>query len=155
MPKRSAGLLMYRRSLGADVEVFLVHPGGPMWARKNEGAWTLPKGEYGPDEDALSAAKREFQEETGFTATGEFLELGSVRQKSGKIVAAWAFEGDCNPDDLVSNTCDIEWPPRSGKRHAIPEVDKGRWFSVQEARTFLRAEQEPLLNTLLQRLGRS
>ena len=126
-----------------------------MWAKKNEGAWTLPKGEYGPDEDALSAAKREFYEETGFTAKGEFLELGSVRQKSGKIVAAWAFEGDCDPDDLVSNTCDIEWPPRSGKRIAIPEVDKGRWFSVQEARTFVRAEQEPLLDTLLQRLGRS
>ena len=94
MPKRSAGLLMYRRGTERDVEVFLVHPGGPMWAKKNEGAWTLPKGEYGPDEDALSAARREFQEETGFTATGEFLELGSVRQKSGKIVAAWAFEAE-------------------------------------------------------------
>jgi predicted NUDIX family NTP pyrophosphohydrolase len=146
--------LMYRHRADQDVEVFLVHPGGPMWFKKNEGAWTVPKGEYGPDEDALAAAKREFHEETGFTATGEFLELDSVRQKSGKIVAAWAFEGDCNPDDLVSNTCDIEWPPRSGKLLAIPEVDKGRWFSVQEARTFLRAEQEPLLNTLLQRLGR-
>jgi len=153
MPKRSAGLLMYRRRTDREVEVFLVHPGGPMWAKKNEGAWTLPKGEYGPDEDALAAARREFQEETGFTAAGEFLELGSVRQKSGKVVAAWAFAGDCNPDELVSNTCDIEWPPRSGKRMAIPEVDRGRWFSMQEARIFLRAELEPLLDTLLQRLG--
>ena len=154
MAKQSAGILLYR-TRDKQLQVFLVHPGGPFWVKKNEGAWTLPKGEYGPDEDALSAAKREFYEETGFTAKGEFLELGSVRQKSGKIVAAWAFEGDCDPDDLVSNTCDIEWPPRSGKRIAIPEVDKGRWFSVQEARTFVRAEQEPLLDTLLQRLGRS
>jgi len=153
MAKRSAGLLMYRRSAETGVGVFLVHPGGPLWARKNEGSWTLPKGEYDADEDPLAAARREFHEETGFTATGEFLELGSVRQKSGKIVAAWAFEGDCNPDELVSNTCDIEWPPRSGKRLAIPEVDQGRWFSIQEARTFIRAEQGPLLDSLLQLLG--
>jgi predicted NUDIX family NTP pyrophosphohydrolase len=153
MPKRSAGLLMYRRRTAREVEVFLVHPGGPIWAKKNEGSWTLPKGEYDADEDPLSAAKREFHEETGFTATGEFLELGSVRQKSGKIVAAWAFEGDCNPDELVSNTCEIDWPPRSGKRLEIPEVDRGQWFSMQEARTFIRAEQEPLLDSLLQQLG--
>lgn len=149
MPKRSAGLLMYRRRGGGEVEVFLVHPGGPLWARKNEGSWTIPKGEYDADEDALAAARREFHEETGFTAEGEFRELGSVRQKSGKIVTAWAFEGDCNPDELVSNTCEIEWPPRSGKRIAIPEVDKGRWFSIPEAGTFLRAEQGPLLDALL------
>jgi predicted NUDIX family NTP pyrophosphohydrolase len=154
MPKQSAGLLMYRRLTDRSVEVFLVHPGGPIWAKKNEGSWTIPKGEYQADEDALSAAKREFHEETGFTATGEFLELGSVRQKSGKIVVAWAFEGDCNPDELVSNTCEIEWPPRSGKRLEIPEVDKGRWFPMQKARTFIRAEQEPLLNSLLQLLDR-
>src|ERR1700712_4831805 len=107
MPKRSAGLLMYRLT-GQDVEVFLVHPGGPIWAKKNEGYWTLPKGEYEVDEDPLSAAKREFHEETGFTAGGEFVELGSVRQKSGKLVTAWAFQGDCNPVELVSNTCEIE-----------------------------------------------
>jgi predicted NUDIX family NTP pyrophosphohydrolase len=153
MPKRSAGLLMYRRT-DTDVEVFLVHPGGPIWAKKNEGSWTLPKGEYEADENPLSAAKREFHEETGFIATGEFFELGSVRQKSGKIVTAWAFEGDCDPDELVSNTCEIEWPPRSGKRLEIPEVDKGRWFALEQARAFIRVEQEPLLNLLLKCLSR-
>ena len=154
MPKRSAGLLMYRRRSKA-VEAFLVHPGGPIWARKDEGSWTLPKGEYAEDEDALAAARREFHEETGFTATGDFIALGAVRQKSGKIVTAWAFEGDCNPDDLVSNTCTIEWPPRSGKRLEIPEVDRGRWFALEEARTFLRLEQGPLLDVLLACLSRS
>src|SRR3984893_571383 len=112
--KRSAGLLMYRKRRGG-IEVFLVHPGGPLWAEKDQGAWTLPKGEYEPDEDPLVAARREFQEETGFIVSDDFIELGSVRQKSGKIVIAWAFEGDCDPVELVSNTCEIEWPPRSGK----------------------------------------
>jgi predicted NUDIX family NTP pyrophosphohydrolase len=147
MPKRSAGLMMYRRST-TGLEVLLVHPGGPLWAGKDQGAWTLPKGEYGPDENPLAAARREFEEETGFPATGDFLELGTIKQKSGKVVTAWAFEGDCNPDKLRSNTCEIEWPPRSGRRLEIPEVDRGRWFSMEEARNYIREEQRPLLGNL-------
>jgi predicted NUDIX family NTP pyrophosphohydrolase len=147
MPKRSAGLMMYRRLTGV-LEVFLVHPGGPIWARKDKGAWTIPKGEYEEDENPLVAARREFEEETGFQATGEFLDLGSIRQKSGKIVTAWAFRGDCDPAKLVSNTCEIEWPPRSGRRVEIPEVDRGRWFNIDEARRYIRSEQERLLDSL-------
>lgn len=149
--KRSAGLLMYRRHNG-EIEVFLVHPGGPLWAKKDQGAWTLPKGEYEAGEDPLAAAQREFHEETGFIASGSFIELGSVRQKSGKTVIAWAFEGDCAPADLVSNTCEIEWPPRSGKRIEIPEVDRGQWYGLAEARKYIREEQDKLLDVLLQQL---
>jgi predicted NUDIX family NTP pyrophosphohydrolase len=147
MPKRSAGLMMYRQS-NSDLEVFLVHPGGPIWARKDKGAWTIPKGEYEQDESSLVAARREFEEETGFQSAGEFLDLGSIKQKSGKIVTAWAFEGDCDPDRLTSNTCEIEWPPSSGRRLEIPEVDRGRWFFIEEARKYLRKEQQPLLDKL-------
>ena len=147
MPKRSAGLLMYRQTANV-LEIFLVHPGGPLWARKDKGAWTIPKGEYEQDENPLAAARREFEEETGFQAPGEFLELGTIKQKSGKRVSAWAFEGDCNPADLTSNTCEIEWPPRSGHRIEIPEVDRGRWFSLEEAREYIREEQQALLNNL-------
>jgi predicted NUDIX family NTP pyrophosphohydrolase len=150
--KRSAGLLMYRRR-ESGIEVLLVHPGGPLWAKKDRGAWTLPKGEYDLEEDPLHAARREFQEETGFVAAGEFLALGSVRQKSGKIVAAWAFEGDCDPAKLVSNTCEIEWPPRTGRRMEIPEVDRGRWFGLAEAHAFIREEQGKLLDALVGILG--
>jgi predicted NUDIX family NTP pyrophosphohydrolase len=148
VPKRSAGLLMYRRSKG-HLEVFLIHPGGPYWAKKDKGAWAIPKGEYDKNEDALTAAKREFSEETGFPADGTFLDLGSIRQTGGKIVRAWAFEGDCDPSDLVSNRCEIEWPPRSGRRLEIPEVDQGRWFTVDEARKCIRPDQEELLNRLI------
>ena len=147
MPKRSAGLMMYRRVKDA-LEVFLVHPGGPIWARKDKGAWTIPKGEYTDDENPLAAARREFEEETGFAANGEFVDLGSVKQKSGKVVMAWAFAGDCDPADLVSNTCEIEWPPRSGRRLEIPEVDRGRWFSMEEAHEYIREEQRALLDKL-------
>jgi predicted NUDIX family NTP pyrophosphohydrolase len=147
MPKRSAGLVMFRRSAGG-LEVFLVHPGGPLWANKDRGAWTVPKGEYEPDEPPLDAARREFEEETGFAATGEFLDLGTIRQKSGKLVTAWAFEGDCDPANLTSNTCKIEWPPRSGRHLEIPEVDRGRWFSLEQARKYIREEQQPLLDNL-------
>ena len=147
MPKRSAGLMMYRRST-SNLEVFLVHPGGPLWAKKDKGAWTIPKGEYEPDENPLDAARREFEEETSFRANGEFLDLGTIRQKSGKIVSAWAFEGDCDPANLTSNTCEIEWPPRSGHRLEIPEVDRGRWFSIEEAGKYIREEQRPLLDNL-------
>ena len=146
-PKRSAGLLLYRRT-AEEVEVFLVHPGGPYWAKKDRGAWGIPKGEYEADEEPLDAARREFTEETGFPAEGEFLELGEVRQKSGKLTTAWAFEGECDPAKLVSNTCEIEWPPRSRRTITIPEVDAGRWFSMAEAREFLREDQHPLLDRL-------
>jgi len=139
---------MYRHS-GSEIEVFLVHPGGPFWAKKDKGAWTVPKGEYGPDEDALQAACREFREETGFTPIGPFVELGRVQQKSGKLVTVWTFEGDCDPDQLVSNTCEIEWPPRSGRRMEIPEIDRGRWFTIEQAREYIREEQRSLLAALL------
>ena len=150
--KRSAGLLMYRRRKDG-MEVFLVHPGGPIWAKKDKGSWTLPKGEYDADEDPLAAAQREFREETGFTASGNFIELGFVLQKSGKIVTAWAFEGDCDPAELVSNTCEIEWPPRSGKQLEIPEVDRGHWYELAEAREYIRQEQCELLERLVQQLA--
>jgi predicted NUDIX family NTP pyrophosphohydrolase len=152
-PKRSAGLLMYRKAFDT-FEILLVHPGGPYWSKKEEGFWTIPKGEYETDEEALVAAIREFQEETGLSASEPFIELGSVKQKTGKIVVAWAFEGNCEPTELVSNTCEIEWPPRSGKKMLIPEVDRGEWFSVDRAREFLRMEQMPLLDRLMQRLAR-
>ncbi len=138
---------MYRKS-PTNTEVFLVHPGGPFWSNRNEGSWTIPKGQCEPGEQPLAAAIREFQEETGFTVAEPFLELGSIQQKSGKRVLAWAFEGDCNPAELISNTCEIEWPPRSGTRVDIPEVDRGDWFSFDRARHFIRAEQLPLLDAL-------
>jgi predicted NUDIX family NTP pyrophosphohydrolase len=133
-----------------QLEVFLVHPGGPLWAKKDKGAWTIPKGEYEPEENPLVAARREFEEESGFQATGEFVDLGSIKQKSGKVVNAWAFEGDCDPAKLASNTCEIEWPPRSGHRLEIPEVDRGRWFSTNEASEYIREEQRELLRRLVQ-----
>jgi predicted NUDIX family NTP pyrophosphohydrolase len=148
-PKQSAGLLMFRRVDG-EVEIFLVHPGGPYWAQKNEGAWTIPKGEYEVGEEPLAAARREFHEETGFDSIAPFVDLGRIRQKSGKVVVAWAFEGNCDPATLVSNTCEIEWPPRSAKRILIPEVDRGAWFSLEQAAIFLREEQRPLLIRLRQ-----
>ncbi|MCU1224672.1 MAG: hydrolase [Edaphobacter sp.] len=147
MPKQSAGMMMYRR-IADELEVFLVHPGGPLWARKGKGAWTIPKGEYRQDEMPLVAAGSEFEEETGFQTTGEFLDLGSIKQRSGKSVMAWAFEDDCDPAELTSNMCEIEWPPRSGRRLEIPEVDRGLWFSIEEARKYVREEQRPLLDNL-------
>jgi predicted NUDIX family NTP pyrophosphohydrolase len=153
MPKRSAGLLMYRRRNG-QVEVFLVHPGGPFWAKKDLGAWSICKGEYAESEIPLEAAKREFQEETGFTAQGSFHELGVVQQASGKVVTAWAFEGDCDPGKLVSNHCEVEWPPRSRRMIQIPEVDRGGWFSIEAARERILKAQEPFLDRLSQMLNR-
>jgi predicted NUDIX family NTP pyrophosphohydrolase len=135
-PKLSAGLLMFRKSRDL-VEVFLVHPGGPFWSKKNEGSWTIPKGEYDPDEEPLAAAQREFLEETSFNSAAPFIDLGSVRQKSGKVVLAWAFEGNCDPA-----------PPRSKKRITIPEVDRGAWFPLSQAATFIREEQRPFLQRL-------
>jgi predicted NUDIX family NTP pyrophosphohydrolase len=151
-PKRSAGLLMFRES-PQGIEVFLVHPGGPYWSKKNEGAWTIPKGEYEESENPIDAAQREFSEETGFQSSGPFFELGSVRQKSGKTVVAWAFAGDCDPRQLVSNTCEIEWPPRSKQRIVISEVDRGDWFSLSDARIFVREEQCCFLDHLVELAG--
>jgi len=125
-----------------------VHPGGPYWGKKDKRAWTVPKGEYEEGEEPLRAAEREFIEETGFTAHGPFLELGSVRQKSGKVVQAWAFAGDCDPAKLVSNTCEIEWPPKSKHHITIPEVDRGAWVQLAVAPQFVREEQRPFLERL-------
>ncbi len=145
--RRSAGLLMFRRR-APEPEYFLVHPGGPFWAKKDLGAWSIPKGEYDDTEPPLTAAIREFNEETGFTATGEFISLGQVRQPGGKLVTAWAFEGDCDETQLRSNTFSLEWPPRSGRVAIFPEVDRGAWFPLQTARTKILKGQLPLLNNL-------
>lgn len=149
--KQSAGLLSFRHRLEI-LEVLLVHPGGPFWESRDEGVWTIPKGEFEEDEEPLAAAQREFAEETGFVAHGPFIELGSIRQKSGKLILAWACSGDCDPAALVSNTCEIEWPPRSKRRLVIPEVDRGAWFRVSDALRFLRVEQHPFLARLDQHL---
>ena len=147
MSKRSAGLLMYRRRAG-QFEVFLVHPGGPFWAKKDLGAWSLPKGEYDESEQPLEAAKREFEEETGVAARGDFLALGEVKQAGGKVVSAWGFEGDCEPGKLTSNLCRLEWPPRSGRFVEFPEVDRGEWFSLVDARQRILKSQQPFLDRL-------
>jgi predicted NUDIX family NTP pyrophosphohydrolase len=148
MQKRSAGLLMYRQS-GSGVEVFLVHPGGPFWAKKDEGAWSIPKGEYNGDEDPLAAARREFEEETGFVPEGIFREIGELKQSGGKIVVAWAFEGDCDPAQLRSNTFQMEWPPRSGRQIEAPEVDRGCWYSLGDARVKLLSGQRQFVDRLM------
>jgi predicted NUDIX family NTP pyrophosphohydrolase len=142
---------MYRRR-GRQLEVFLVHPGGPFWAKKDLGSWSLPKGEYEENESPLEAAKREFEEETGVAARGNFLELGEVKQAGGKVVSAWTFEGDCEPGKLTSNLCRLEWPPRSGRFIEFPEVDRGEWFSVDEAKERILKGQHPFLDRLLREL---
>lgn len=146
MPQRSAGILLYRRK--PSLELFLVHPGGPFWAKKDLGVWSIPKGLVNDGENEFEAARREFQEETGFVAEGDAFSLGEARQPGGKIVVAWAIEGDCDPAALVSNTCSIEWPPRSGKRMEIPEVDRGAWLSVGEARDRILKGQIPFVDRL-------
>ena len=148
MPKKtSAGIVLYRRRT-SGLEVFLVHPGGPFWAKKDLGAWSLPKGEFESGEDPLDAAKREFTEETGFPIDGAFRELTPLRQPGGKTVYAWAVEGDCDPAQVRSNTFAMEWPPRSGKRVSFPEVDRAAWFSIEEARQRILAGQAPFLDQL-------
>jgi predicted NUDIX family NTP pyrophosphohydrolase len=133
MRKHSAGLLLYRWRSGG-FEVLLVHPGGPFWAGKDGGAWSIPKGEYPPDEDPLAAAYREFNEETSCLAEGEVIPLRPLKQPSGKVIQAWALEGDCDADAIRSNTFSLEWPPRSGQRQDFPEVDRAAWFSLEAAR---------------------
>ncbi|PKN30903.1 MAG: NUDIX hydrolase [Deltaproteobacteria bacterium HGW-Deltaproteobacteria-21] len=148
--KRSAGLLMYRIREGKP-EVFLVHPGGPFWAKKDVGAWSIPKGEYGEDEDPLAGAKREFREETGMDpGEGPFIPLNPVKQKGGKLVSGWAFKGDCDPSSIQSNTFSMEWPPRSGKVASFPEVDRAAWFSIEQAKEKILKGQIGLLEQLLQ-----
>lgn len=152
MAKVSAGLLMYRLCKGR-IEVLLVHPGGPFWAKKDAGVWGLPKGEVGPEEDLLQAAQREFEEETSLHPQGEFTPLGEVSQKSGKIIHAWAFEGDCDPASLKSNTFTMEWPPRSGKKQEFPEIDRAEFFTLEEARKKINPGQVALLDTLVRIAG--
>ncbi|MGZ5179341.1 MAG: NUDIX domain-containing protein [Ramlibacter sp.] len=143
----SAGLLMYRHG-PAGLEVLLAHPGGPFWARKDDGAWMLPKGELVPGEDPLAAARREFDEEIGIAPDGPFAPLGEVRQKGGKRVLAWAVAGDFDPDGLRSNMFEIEWPPRSGQSRAFPEVDRVAWFPLETARLKVLASQRPFIERL-------
>jgi predicted NUDIX family NTP pyrophosphohydrolase len=147
MAKQSAGLLLYRVRQAAP-EVFLVHPGGPFWVKKDTGAWSIPKGEAEPDEDLLARARREFTEETGFDVDGEFRPLAPVRQSGGKIVHAWAVEGDCDAAAIKSNTFDLEWPPRSGRVQAFPEVDRAQWFALAAAREKINRAQLGLIDEL-------
>jgi len=138
----------------SEIEVFLVHPGGPFWAKKDAGAWSIPKGEYAAGEDPLDAARREFAEETGFEPSGEFVALGTIRQAGGKLVSVWAVEGDCDPGQIRSNLCMIEWPPRSGRKMDIPEVDRAGWFGLDEAREKILKSQAPVIDLLAERLKR-
>lgn len=147
MPKHSAGVLLYRK-LNDVLQVFLVHPGGPFWKNKDDGAWSIPKGEYEDGEDPLEAARREFFEETGQHIDGDFIALNSIKLKSGKIVHAWAVAGDIDQDNIKSNLFEMEWPPKSGKTQAFPEIDRGEWFSVEEAKVKINAAQAGLVEEL-------
>lgn len=149
MPKQSAGILLYRKSNNV-LEVFLVHPGGPFWKNKDDGAWSIPKGEYERDEDPLEAARREFYEETGQYIDGEFIALKPIKQKSGKIVQAYLVAGDIDAGNIKSNLFEIEWPPKSGKMQSFAEVDRAGWFTVDEARIKMNAGQVGLVEELVQ-----
>jgi predicted NUDIX family NTP pyrophosphohydrolase len=152
MPKESAGILLYRRRERGP-EVLLVHPGGPFWARKDDGAWSIPKGEIAPGEDALTRAKAEFEEEIGAAIDGDFRPLAPCRQAGGKRVQAWALEGEFDPAALGSNTFLLEWPPRSGQQRNFPEVDRAQWFDLATARTKINPGQIPLLDELEKAVG--
>ena len=147
MKKKSAGLLMYHWK-EEEIEVLLVHPGGPYWSNKDKGAWSIPKGELSPDENSLEVAKREFTEETGFPVSGEFKELSPVKQKSGKVVYAWAIEGYIDASKIKSNTFRIEWPPLSEQQEVFPEVNKAKWFSLEQAKEKINGAQVALLDEL-------
>jgi predicted NUDIX family NTP pyrophosphohydrolase len=147
VPKLSAGVLLFRRH-SAGVEVMLVHPGGPFWAKKDAGAWSIPKGLADEGEDLLEAAKREFLEETGRAIDGEFLDLGAHKQPSGKTITAWACEGDFDPATLKSNTFSLEWPPRSGRMAEFPEVDRAAWYSIDDALVKISKGQKPIVAAL-------
>jgi predicted NUDIX family NTP pyrophosphohydrolase len=153
MPKRSAGILLFRR-IGPEPEVLLVHPGGPFWKNKDDGAWSIPKGEYGQDEDPLAAAKRELEEETGLSPSGDFISLGEVRQSGGKTVTAWAVEGSCDAANIRSNTFSMPWPPGSKDLQEFPEVDRAEWFAMGIARRKILKGQTELLERLARHLRR-
>lgn len=146
MPQVSAGILLYRRRPDGP-EVFLVHPGGPFWARKDEAAWSLPKGLIDPQEEPLAAARREFREETGFEVDGDFVDLGTFKLPGGKRLHVFALEGDCDPAGLVSNAFEMEWPPRSGTTRSFPEIDRGGWFGRDAALRGIVKGQAPALET--------
>jgi predicted NUDIX family NTP pyrophosphohydrolase len=150
MPQRSAGILMFRRT--PESEVLLIHPGGPFWAKKNDGAWSIPKGLYEPDEDVLAAAKREFEEETGCVPSGDFLPLGEFRA-GAKILTVFAVEGDFDVAKFRSNTFRMEWPPRSGRMQEFPEADRAAWFNMDEAARKILKGQLPTLSVLARRLS--
>jgi predicted NUDIX family NTP pyrophosphohydrolase len=151
--RTSAGIVLHRHA-PSGLEVLLVHPGGPVWKGRDAGAWSIPKGEYGDGEDALHAARREFEEELGVAPPdGDALDLGEIRQKSGKRVHAWALAGDLDASAIASNTVEIEWPPRSGRQLEIPEVDRAEWFSLADARGRINAAQAELLDRLEAALG--
>jgi predicted NUDIX family NTP pyrophosphohydrolase len=152
MTRRSAGILVYRKRDGGT-EVLLAHPGGPFWAKRDAGAWSVPKGEYADGEEAEAAARREFAEETGWSLEGELRPLGEVRQKAGKSVTAFAAEGDFDPANLESNRFEMEWPPKSGRKASFPEIDRAGWFSLDEAREKMIEGQRPLLDRLQDLLG--
>jgi len=145
--KRSAGILMYKHRKG-ELLVLLVHPGGPFWAKKDLGSWSIPKGEYKEGEDPLAAAVREFKEETGGALHGPFRSLGQIAHSPKKTVDAWAAEGDFDPKTLKSNLCEIEWPPKSGKKQLVPEADRAEWFALEDARSKIIAGQRPFLDRL-------
>ena len=147
MARKSAGLVLFRQRAG-ELEVLLVHPGGPFWAKKDDGVWSIPKGEIGDGEDPLAAARREVREETGASPDGAFIPLTPVRQPGGKVVHAWAIEGDVDSATITSNTFEMEWPPRSGRQHTFPEVDRAAWFTISEARSKILRGQLPLLDAL-------
>jgi predicted NUDIX family NTP pyrophosphohydrolase len=151
MVVKSAGVLMYRGS-GPDLEVFLVHPGGPFFAKKDDGAWSIPKGLFGDDEEPLHAARREFAEETGFAVAGEARPLGVFRQPGGKVITAFAVEGEVDPSKLKSNSFTMEWPPKSGRQASFPEIDRGAWFHPHEAARKILKGQRPILAALFARL---
>jgi predicted NUDIX family NTP pyrophosphohydrolase len=148
MKKKSAGLIMYRFR-GNILEVLIGHMGGPFWAKKDEGAWSILKGEFDDDENPLEAAKREFEEETGIKPDGKFLELSPIKQPSGKQVFAWAFAGNCDPSEIVSNTFKMEWPPKSGKMAEFPEIDKADWFPTKTARLKILKGQRGFIDELV------
>lgn len=148
MAKQSAGILLYRRTDNL-LQVFLVHPGGPFWKNKDDGAWSVPKGEYPDDEEPLEVAKREFYEETGQYIDGDFTRLNSVKLKSGKTVSAWAVEGNIDHENIKSNLFELEWPPRSGKMQSFAEVDKGGWFTIEEAKLKINTAQIGLVEELV------
>jgi predicted NUDIX family NTP pyrophosphohydrolase len=153
MPKHSAGILLYRRH-NSTLEIFLVHPGGPFWQSKDLGAWSIPKGEYAPGDDPQAAARREFEEETGFAApTGTMHTLGEVKLASGKVITAWAVEGDADAETMHSNLFSMEWPPRSGKQQEFPEADRAAWFAPSEAREKMHPAQRAFVDRLMQLLG--